>query len=317
MADEPHSKAGLVKAVGAESDGLYPMRLVTRLTGLNADTIRAWERRYGAVTPDRSAGNTRRFSPEDVRRLTLLHEAVERGHTIGAIAHLPTDELTQIVEDRSPPVDEGSDPPDQSFGRWRNAYLGAVARFEVRRAHELLTRAATLLDRRTFVYDVVLPVVQEVGRRWADGDVGIAQEHVVTRQLTSVLQVMLDAQYLPPGAPRILLTTPPHHRHEFGLLIAGLLALDRGVEPIHLGVDLPLEDVSWAVRMSRANALVMSVARDLGEEERQQLPKQLELVANWTPLWIGAPAGHALASRVPSARFFHDFEAFEEALAEL
>lgn len=306
-----------MKAVGAESDGLYPMRLVTRLTGLNADTIRAWERRYSAVTPDRSAGNTRRFSPEDVRRLTLLHEAVDRGHTIGAIAHLSTDELTAIVEDRTEPANDGEAPPEQSFFRWRNAYLGAIARFEIRRAHELITRAATLMDRRAFVYDVVLPIVQEVGRRWADGDVGVAQEHIVTRQLTSVLQVMLDAQYLPPGAPRLLLTTPPGHRHEFGLLIAGLVALDRGVEPIHLGVDLPLEDVAWAVRMSRADALVMSITRDLTEDELRDLPKQLELVASWTPLWLGVPRGHLLASRVPSARFFFDFETFEAALTEL
>lgn len=306
-----------MKSVGAESDGLYPMRLVTRLTGLNADTIRAWERRYGAVTPDRSAGNTRRFSPDDVRRLTLLHEAVERGHTIGAIAHLSTEELQGMVDDRAAPLDPSSDPPDQSFTQWRQSYLGAIARFETRRAHELLTRAATLMDRRSLVYEVVLPVIREVGVRWAGGEVGVAQEHIVTRQLTSVLQVMLDSQYLPPGAPRLLMTTPPGHRHEFGILVAGLLALEKGVEPIHLGVDLPLEDVSWAVRMSRANALVMSVARDLNERETEHLPQQLELVANWTSLWIGAPAGHPLVTRVPSARFFHDFDKFEEALSEL
>ena len=78
-------------------DGLYPMRAVVQLTGLKAETIRAWQRRYKAVVPRRSQGNARRFTMEDVRRLALLREAIRAGHAISEIARLEEDQLLQIV----------------------------------------------------------------------------------------------------------------------------------------------------------------------------------------------------------------------------
>ena len=66
-----------------ELSGLYPMRVVSRLSGLTADTIRVWERRYQAVSPERTGGNKRRYSGSQVRRLVLLRRATELGHSIG------------------------------------------------------------------------------------------------------------------------------------------------------------------------------------------------------------------------------------------
>ena len=53
----------------------YPIRAVSKLTGIAIDTLRAWERRYGAVTPVRDSRG-RLYSDADVARLRLLHQAV-------------------------------------------------------------------------------------------------------------------------------------------------------------------------------------------------------------------------------------------------
>jgi DNA-binding transcriptional MerR regulator len=66
---------------------LYPIRAVAKLTGLSIDTLRAWERRYAAVEPQRD-DRGRLYSETDVRRLHLLRAAVERGHAIGRLATL-------------------------------------------------------------------------------------------------------------------------------------------------------------------------------------------------------------------------------------
>lgn len=306
-----------LKSVGADEDGLYPMRLVTRLTGLSADTIRAWERRYQAVTPDRSAGNTRRFSTDDIRRLNLLREAVERGHTIGAIAQVPTAQLATLLNQDQEETRPVEDPPTTGFEKWREGYIDAIGRFELNHAYQLLRRAATLIDRHAFVFDVVVPLIRTVGDRWKATSFRIAEEHIVSRQLASVLDVLIDTSELPSNAPKILLTTPPGHRHEFGALIASLLAVDHGVQPLYLGADMPLEELSWAVKQSGANVVVLSVARDLDEDEARALPKQLALIAGWTDLWLGLPPGHPLADAVPKARVFHSYEDFEDALDEL
>ena len=79
----------------------------------------------------------------------------------------------------------------------------------------------------------------------------------------------------------------------------------------------PLQELSWSVRTSRADALVLGVVRDLTPEEIDDLPAQLELMANWTTLWIGCPPNHELVELVPSARFFHDLEDFRRSLVQL
>lgn len=86
-----------------QTEETYSMRSVARATGLTPDTIRAWERRYAAIEPDRTAGNTRRYSPSDIRRLSLLREATQRGHTISAIAHLQEEPLRQLLSRDPPP----------------------------------------------------------------------------------------------------------------------------------------------------------------------------------------------------------------------
>jgi DNA-binding transcriptional MerR regulator len=75
----------------------YPIRVVSKLTGVAIDTLRAWERRYGAVTPA-SDDRGRLYSDADVARLRLLHDAVSQGHAIGRIASLSDAELRKVTK---------------------------------------------------------------------------------------------------------------------------------------------------------------------------------------------------------------------------
>lgn len=326
---------------GKPAGGLYPMRLVTRLTGLSADTIRAWERRYSAIEPRRSAGNTRRFSAEDVRRLVLLREATSRGHAISSIARLNVGELERLIgdteevarvpsgatplpsrpeEDRSPARSSagfGSGSIDRGLQELRNDYIEAVARFDSRRAYEILMRAATFLDRRELIFGVVVPLVSDFGQRWANGELGVAQEQMVSAQLRSVLSSLL--RFSPPGtqAKQVILSTPPGHRHEFGILVTALLAAARGLDPLYLGPDLPFEELSMAVRMSQAEVVVLGVARDMSPEELRELPLLLEQLSEAAEVWMAVPLRHAMTVGFEEVRAFHDFESIDAEFGRL
>lgn len=294
------------------------MRLVTRLTGLTADTIRAWERRHRAITPHRSPGNTRRFSPDEVRRLMLLKEATDRGHSIGTIAPLSVNELEALVTAAEIPIERVAEPKvlDRHVELQR-AYLGAIARFDARRSFDLMMRAATFLRPQELVFQVLVPILQEIGQRWSHGEIGVAQEHLASSQISGVLSALL--RFRPPeaGAPQAIFTTPPGHRHEFGALIGALLAIGRGFDPLYLGADLPAEDLEWAVRSTRPRLLVLAVARDLDPLEAERLPGQLAALAARVEVWCGLPKDHALVRLCPELRSFHDFEAFDLALGEV
>lgn len=343
------------------------MRLVTRLTGLSADTIRAWERRYAAIEPRRSAGNTRRFSAEDVRRLVLLRDATARGHSISSIAKLSIDELERLVGSstdlggrrggllpparggevagarraqppRPPPAlpssstgtfeEEPSSRPragpaataveaNRGLQSLRGEYLEAVARFDSRRAYEILMRAATFLERRELVFEMVVPIIHEVGDRWARGELGVAQEHMVSSQIRSAVSSLL--RFSPPreGAPQLLFATPPGHRHELGVLVGALLAVTKGLDPLYLGPDLPFEELKWAARMSKAEVVVLGIARDVTAMEAQELPVMLEQLANEVEVWLGIPRRHPLSLALGMVRQFDSFEEFEQALDEV
>src|SRR6185312_8172121 len=75
----------------------HPMRVVTRRTGLSADLLRAWERRYEVVKPSRSEGGRRLYSDADIERLRLLYRATLAGRSIGQVAELSTEALTALV----------------------------------------------------------------------------------------------------------------------------------------------------------------------------------------------------------------------------
>ncbi|MDQ3033859.1 MAG: MerR family transcriptional regulator [Myxococcota bacterium] len=301
---------------GAQDAGTYPMRIVTRMTGLTADTIRVWERRYGAVRPERTAGNVRRYSSAEIRRLTLLREAISRGHAIGEIGALPDEELEQLAAE---PRERGGT-SDEALPRSRwwpivESYLEAIDRYDLRRADEILTRTAALTSPRELALEIVAPLLREVGERWEHGMTSIAQEHVVSGQARSLLGTMLRAAASDPGAPRIVLAAPEGHQHEIGALIAGVLAAARGAMPIHLGPDVPWSELIGAVRRAEADVLLLAFSRDLRADEARRAKAELAELAGQIELWIGAPTGHVAARTGLSARVFHDFETLDAALA--
>lgn len=319
-----------------QDSGLYPMRLVTRLTGLSADTIRAWERRYSAIEPRRSAGNTRRFSVEDVRRLVLLRDATAQGHSISTIAKLDVDDLerlvgasseSQVVESGAPPSrvppmrsgDTGSISPittvsDAGFQELRTAYIEAIEQFDARRANETMMRAATFLDRRVLIFGMIVPLVQMVRIRTADATFGVAQEQMVSSHVRNLVSSVL--RFMPPrqDASQILLTTPPGHRSELGALATALLAATKGLDPLYLGPGLPYEELKWAVHMSKAGVVILDVSQELSTDASREFSAGLNLISDGVEVWVNANETKLLSGQLPKARLFQGFDSLETAL---
>ena len=289
------------------------MRIVARMTGMTADTIRVWERRYRAVEPSRTPGGTRRYSIADIRRLTLLREATQSGHTISAIAQLDDDALSRLV--KSPP----SEPNKRSSRSWGEEvvemYLSAMTRFDTRESEQLIARAATLLGPRRFTFDVAIPIINEVNKRWSHAEIGVAQEHLVSAQIKTILSSLLRLSPVDRGARRIIVTTPPEHLHEFGVLIGSLIAASRGFDVVYLGPNLPLREILWAAEMSQAEVLLLGVVQPINSKELKQFATVLPKLNQHLEVWLGSPSDHALA-KLPGVRGFHDYETLDIALLE-
>ena len=81
----------------ATSKQVHSIRAVSKQTGLSPHVIRVWERRYKAVEPVRSETRRRMYSDAEVERLKLLQAATSAGHSIGNIANLPAERLSELI----------------------------------------------------------------------------------------------------------------------------------------------------------------------------------------------------------------------------
>ena len=299
-----------MSTIVTELGGLYPMRVVSRLTGLTADTIRVWERRYQAVKPERTRGNKRRYTGSQVRRLVLLRRATELGHSIGQVAPLPDEDLHRIIGETTP------DPPSYSsiYAALIEDYLEAVYAFDVQGAESILTRTAAIIPPIKFSLDVIAPLMRRVGEAWHRGRLKISHEHIISGQLRSLLGTLMRHIEPVAGAPRVIVTTPPGHLHEFGAIIGAFIAASRGLEPIYLGANMPFEDIADAATQSSSDLILLSIARDCRPDEVVDLLAGLEMLSQRYEVWLGVPNGHEVIGANAPVRLFHQYEELDLAL---
>ncbi|BDG04106.1 MerR family transcriptional regulator [Anaeromyxobacter oryzae] len=293
----------------------YPIRAVSKLTGISVDTLRAWERRYRVVDPERD-DRGRLYSEADVARLKLLREAVERGHAIGRVAGLSSDDLEALLVRAGTAADAGlftAAPVDLS------RLQDAVDRFDATALRRELSRLAAILPARALAREVALPFLHLVGEAWHDGKLSVAQEHLVSAELRSLIGALARLHAIPESAPRLVLATPSGEQHELGTLAAALVASGAGVGVLYLGPSLPSAEIVAAARRLQPRAVVLgytgsgsapggaaAIAEIAGD-----LPQGVEL-------WVGgAGADEARAASAGRVTALEDFDAFEKALARL
>lgn len=255
----------------------YALGVVSRLTGLSADVIRAWERRYAAVEPERSAGGTRRYSEADVSRLHLLAEGVRSGHAIGEIADLDDDTLRELVED--PAV-------ESRVSHRIDEIVRAVEALDHEKVEQLLGLQLAAIGPAPFARDVALPLMDSVGNGWTDGIICIAAEHMVSATLRTLLGTSLRALAKHDG-PGLILATPEGERHEFGLLTAALVAAGSGAQVIYLGTGLPVAEMLTAATRLKVPAVALSIATLPAAEAERSLRELRAGLEDHVQLWVG------------------------------
>lgn len=292
-----------------DSRPIFPMRVVTRTTGLTADLVRAWERRYRAIEPSRTIGKARRYSQSDIARLELLRDVVAEGHSISSVAGLDATSLKGL-RDRAHHKVLGGD------GRATiDAYLTSIKRFDLPQAEALLARAVQFVRPREAALEFIAPLMRAVGERWHNGTLTVVEEHAATAHVRSVLNMLLRTAAIPDSAPRIVVATPPTHRHEVGALIASVLAAERGVRAVYLGPDVPWRQLASARVAARAELIVLSIAAVGDAATHRNELKALRALAREAEVWVGAPQRYVLEES-KNLRTLHTFEEFDLALAD-
>ncbi len=242
----------------------HPIQVVARRTGLTPDVIRAWERRYGAVTPRRSDTRRRLYSDSETERLRLLKQATDLGRRIGDVATLGADELARLVEsDRAAEVrsdGEGQAWSQRSGERGHlRACMGAVRALDPAALEHALASAAADLSVPVLLQDVVSPLMTGIGSEWRVGNLRVAHEHMASAGVRSFLGGVLASSNPSTTGPVLIVATPLGQVHELGALMAAVAAAAVGWQPLYLGAAIPTDEIVYATRSRRARAVALSI----------------------------------------------------------
>ncbi|MCR6686173.1 MerR family transcriptional regulator [Pseudoxanthomonas sp.] len=274
---------------------MYPVKAAAELSGLTPETLRAWERRHGAVVPRRDAAGRRLYDAAAVERLSRLHRLTTRGHPIRDLAALDDAALEALLEESR---QTGYGGLEALPGRM----LDAVADYQVDLFDRELSVAIATLPVPVLVGRVVMPLLREVGLRWADGRLAIAQERLVSSLLRARLLSVLN-QHPRERRPRVLFATLSGEPHELGLLGAALLAHEAGAPVLYLGAELPAAElVRVATRLDAAALAISSIDPGQAPQALEQLRALDAALPPGLPVWLGGANARYLAEALGSAR---------------
>lgn len=240
------------------------IKVVARRTGLSAHVIRIWEKRYGAVEPERTGTNRRLYSDEQIERLSLLRNITQGGHSIGHVAKLTTEKLRQLAKESHDTNGQTSRsrataPAFAAANTFLDECVAAVKSLDGRALDETLKRASTDLGAQGLLQRVVAPLAQTIGDLWRDGTITAAHEHFAS----AVIRVFLGHAARPfagtESAPVLVVATPAGQIHELGALLVGAAAANLGWHVTYLGASLPAAEITGAARQNRARAVALSL----------------------------------------------------------
>lgn len=277
-------------AVMKEKTSLFPMAVVTRRTGLGPDVIRAWERRHQAIVPERSPGNHRLYSEEDIQRLILLRRALDAGWQIGRIADLPDEQIEKLLEPVAAVDASGKREDSDATVAIVDRCLQRIDDLDGEGLRTELDHAAVDLGRVKLIDGVLAGLMYRVGECCANGTLRIAHEHLASAAVRSFLGSLRAAYPVADDAPGMIVTTPAYQHHELAAMLVAATARSEGWRATYLGPNLPAEEIAAAAEQPGVRAVALSVTIGGSSDLDDELRRIGRLMPNHVRLVVGGRA---------------------------
>jgi MerR family transcriptional regulator, light-induced transcriptional regulator len=298
----------------------YNLKVVLKETGLAADTLRAWERRYGLPMPQRTAGGHRLYSQRDIETIKWLMKRQEEGLSISRAVDLwneqlasGTDPLAGTLQLLQTPVSTLPIPyqPETTLDSIREAWIHGCLDFNEAQAEQTLNQAFSMFPVEAVCVEVLQKGMSEIGSRWFTNQASVQQEHFASALAMRRLDALLSASPYPTRNQSVIVGCPAEEWHTFTPLLLSLLLRRRGLSVIYLGANVPVAQFANTVHDLKAD-LVILVAQQLItaatlQHTAQVLSSQKIHVAyggrifNVHPDLHHSIAGNFLGNQLPSA----------------
>lgn len=270
----------------------YRIHVAAELSGVRVELIRAWERRYGVLTPQRTPSGYRVYTDRDVALLKRLKQLTEEGVSISEAVKLLPELQQELAQHTEPQAVEVS---TSSVESWREAVLRAAESHDQARVSAVLDEVLAALPPLKAFDEVLAPLQREVGERWHAGQLTVVQEHLVSQVVRARMVSLLHAAPGNESARHAVLACFPEEEHEIGLHGVALRLRHAGARVTLLGQRVPAVDLARLVAALRPDVVGLSAVTDPGASFEEAAARVLQALPKDVPTWVGGAA--ALAHR--------------------
>jgi methanogenic corrinoid protein MtbC1/DNA-binding transcriptional MerR regulator len=261
----------------------YRTKTICELTGVQRNTLLAWERRYDFLEPRRAANGYRSYTERDLAMVRAVKAYVDRGIAVSVA-------VAQVVSEGHPSESFG-DVSTESRKGMHSALLEPLLVFD-RVAAERVIRGSDGLSYDYLMTELFAPVLRELGAGWLEGRYSIAQEHFgsafVRDQLIAVL-LRLDSGSQ--NGRTVVCACAPGDQHELGLLMVAIRLAMRGWRITWLGARMPEHDLIEVLNQYPPDLVCISATfvespndvTSFAQRVRDQIPDSVEFI-------LGGPA---------------------------
>ena len=245
---------------------IYNMNAIVQKTGITANTLRAWERRYQLPMPTRSKGGQRQYSEEDVNTVKWLLARKNEGMGI----RLAVDLWNEIKTEGGNPLEEMSlasaklalssdrDTKMHSPEDYRQSWLNACLEFDGAKADRVIAEAFGIYDTQVVCLEILQDALVEIGTLWYEGKATVQQEHFASGLAVRKINALISANTDPTREERVVIATPPNEEHVISSLILTLFLRQSGYRVVNLGANVPIEGLKIMLSIIDPTLVVLS-----------------------------------------------------------
>jgi methanogenic corrinoid protein MtbC1 len=270
---------------------MYTIRQASLRSGVSVPTIRAWERRYGVVQPERTAAGYRLYDERAIATLVSMRRLVADGWTPSAAA-------VALLDGSAPAVSGSAPDVDASGAAMTDRFVDAAARYDGPTVEATLDEMMARGSYEATIDSVLLPAAAALGDGWERGQLDAAAEHAASAAIMRRLSAAFEAAGTAGGGRKVVVGLPPGARHELGALAFAVALRRRGVAVIYLGPDVPIRSWVHAVRGAGAAGAVIGVVREADAAAAAQVAEAIRAAIPSVTLAIGGRAATAVSSSV-------------------
>ncbi len=267
---------------------MYSIKQASLRSGVSVPLIRAWERRYGLVSPKRTPSGYRLYDDEAIAALARVRELTDSGWTASEASRAVREGEISVAPAAAPRLSTAitSEEAHAEAADLITRFVDTAAAMDIAATGAALDEIFARGSYEAIVDDLLMPALIALGQAWSDGLVDVAAEHAASAAVHRRLSALYEAAATVED-PLVVVGLPPGSRHELGALAFAVAVRRHGVGVLYLGPDVPVASWVHVIERNRARVAIMSIVQDVDRGSAVEVASALRDIGSRPVLAVG------------------------------